>query len=135
MLPRPALITAAILLIFGFGQLPAAARDVGGPRGEVLSAAVSGIGPHGEPLSHEQVTQFLVSAPRIHYPMLSRRLRSRGSGLYEMRVETSTGKVKEVVILKSTGARILDIECMRALGHWRFKPGTVNAVRMPVTFR
>jgi outer membrane biosynthesis protein TonB len=52
-----------------------------------------------------------------------------------MRIETGTGKVKDVVILKNTGARILGIECMRALGHWRFKPGIVSAVRMPVTFR
>ena len=102
------LVAAAIILLFlGSGQLPV--------------AAMSGIGPRGEPLSDRQITQCLVSAPRIHYPMLSRRLRSRGSGLYQMRVDPRTGNVREVVILKSTGARMLDIECMRAPGH-RFKP-------------
>jgi TonB family protein len=121
MLARFFLITSAIVLFVGSGP--------------TRVAAMSGTGPRGEPLSDRQVRQCLVSPPRIHYPTLSRRLRSRGSGLYEMRVETSTGKVTEVVILKSTGARILDIECIRALGHCRFKPSTVTAVRTPVTFK
>jgi TonB family protein len=95
---------------------------------------MTGIGPRGEALSNRQVRQSILTTSRIHYPKLSRRLRSRGTGLYEMRIDTSTGKVNEVAILKSSGARILDIECMRALGHWRFKPGTVRAARLPVTF-
>jgi TonB family protein len=95
---------------------------------------MSGIGPHGEALSNRQVRQSILTTSRIHYPKLSRRLRSRGTGLYEMRVDPRTGKVDEVAILKSTGARILDIECMRALGRWRFKPGAVRAARLPVTF-
>ena len=126
---------AVIILLHGLGQLPVVAKDLGPSYREVLPAAMSGIGPHGEALSDQQLRRCLVSASPIHYPVMSRLVRSRGTGLYEMQVETSTGNVEEVVILKSTGARILDIECMRALGRWRFKPGTVTAVRMPVTFR
>ena len=96
---------------------------------------MSGIGPHGEALSNTQVRKSILATSPIHYPKLSRRLRSRGTGLYEMRVNPSTGKVDEVAILKSTGARILDIECMRALGHWRFKPGTVRSARLSVGFK
>ena len=94
-----------------------------------------GVGIRGEALSASQLKDATVSAPRIHYPKLSRKLRSQGSGSFEIRIDPATGKVNEVVILKSTGARILDIECLRALRQWRFKPGRVRVVRQDVTFR
>jgi TonB family protein len=113
--------------------LGAAALFLGIANTSELEAA-TGIGPHGESLSNAQVRQLIIEAPHIHYPRLSRAVRSHGRGLYEMRIDVGTGKVNEVVILKSTGARLLDIECMRALGHWRFKPGTIRIVRQAVLF-
>lgn len=94
-----------------------------------------GVGIRGETLSASQLNDAIVSAPRIHYPKLSRKVRSQGTGSFEIRIDPATGKVNEVVILKSTGARILDIECLRALRQWRFKPGRVRVVRQDVTFR
>jgi TonB family protein len=104
-------------------------------RSKAGNSGLSGVGPRGERLTGQQIQSAIVAAPRIHYPRLSRLVRSHGRGEYEMRVDPGTGKVTEVVILRSAGARLLDIECMRALGHWQFKPGTVRAVRQSVDFR
>ena len=104
-------------------------------RGGRSGRNTSGIGVRGETLSASQLNDAIISAPRIHYPKLSRKLRSQGTGSFEIRIDPATGKVIEVVILKSTGARILDIECLRALRQWRFKPGRVRVVRHDVTFR
>ena len=99
------------------------------------ASAAEGVGVRGEALSDAQLRRLIVDAPRIHYPRLSRAVRSTGRGIYEMRIDPGNGKVTQVVILKSAGARLLDIECLRAFGHWRFKPGTVRAVREAVDFR
>jgi len=114
------------LVLLGAFCLALATRD---------ASAAQGIGLRGEALSDAQVRALIVEAPRIHYPRLSRAVRSTGRGVYEMRVDPGTGKVTQVVILKSAGARLLDIECLRALGHWRFKPGTIRAIREAVDFR
>jgi TonB family protein len=37
-------------------------------------------------------------------------------------------------VLHSTGHRILDDAAMDALRKWRFRPGTVSTVTMPLTF-
>src|SRR5438045_1858823 len=99
------------------------------------AGAAVGLDIHGKTLSAAQLRPLIAAAPPIHYPRLSRAVRSRGLGLFEMRIDPATGKVSEVVIIKSTGARILDIECLRALGHWLFKAGTVRVVRQAVDFR
>lgn len=129
---RFAAVSAGITLLVVLGPLPAAGYD---PGGIISTSAMSGIGARGEPLSNHEIAQQILSAPPMRYPKISRRLRSRGSGLYEMRIDTGSGKVNQVAILKGAGARLLDIEAMRALGTWRFKPGAVRSVRVPVTFR
>ena|SRR5436190_17834956 len=116
---RLALAITVVLLLFCLSR-------------SVLAAV--GIDSHGKVLSAAQLKPLIVAAPRIHYPRLSRAVRSQGRGVYEMRIDLATGNVKDVVILKSAGARLLDIECVRALGHWRFQPGTVAIVREAIQF-
>jgi TonB family protein len=54
--------------------------------------------------------------------------------MFRMIVDFNTGKVREVVIVKSTGSDALDREAVFALRRWRFRPGKVRTVDMPITF-
>ncbi len=68
-------------------------------------------------------------------------------GIFVLRVHIKTGRVKEVVIERSTGQPVLDVEVLRAFKQWRFKPGALPhfetdpsakeecLVRIPVKFR
>lgn len=51
-----------------------------------------------------------------------------------MVVEAKTGKVSNVVILTSSGSDELDREAVRALRQWRFKPGKITKVDLPITW-
>jgi TonB family protein len=51
-----------------------------------------------------------------------------------MIIDFKTGKVTSVAILKSTGSDPLDREAVFALRQWRFKPGKLRKVDMPITF-
>lgn len=51
-----------------------------------------------------------------------------------MILDFQTGKVTDVVILKSTGSDALDREAIFALRRWRFRPGKVREVEIPITF-
>ena len=46
-----------------------------------------------------------------------------------LRVQISTGRVKEVVVARSTGHSILDAAAARALIQWRFKPGVLPSIK------
>ena len=76
---------------------------------------------------------LVVSAPRPDYPLASRRLHHTGSGLYLLRVG-SNGTVETVEVLKSTGHPDLDRAAIEAYSRWRFKPGLVKKVKIPMTF-
>jgi TonB family protein len=51
-----------------------------------------------------------------------------------MNIDFNTGKVRSVTILRSTGSYGLDKEAVFALRQWRFKPGKLTRVEMPITF-
>jgi TonB family protein len=68
------------------------------------------------------------------YPSSERSANIGGTGRFRMIVNFNTGKVTEVVILKSTGSDILDREAIFSLRRWRFRPGKVRKVDLPITF-
>jgi TonB family protein len=51
-----------------------------------------------------------------------------------MHVDSSTGVVTDAVTAESSGHPILDNAALSACRRWRFKPGTVARVRLPITF-
>ena len=57
-----------------------------------------------------------------------------GSGVAVAEVDTRTGYVKSLRMQKSTGHPELDQSALNAFRRWRFKPGTVHEVRLPITF-
>jgi TonB family protein len=112
-------------LLFGYGQLEGATP---------LGAEISGTGSRGEKLSEKQVKECALSTPAPEYPIEARRQKVTGLGIYELRVDTRTGHVKNVTIVLSTYSPILDLECKRALIRWRFKPGAIAKARLPILF-
>jgi TonB family protein len=51
-----------------------------------------------------------------------------------MIVDTASGKVTNAIMAQSTGNAILDKVTTNTFLSWRFKPGTVSQVRVPITY-
>jgi TonB family protein len=57
------------------------------------------------------------------YPLEARQRHATGAGIFVLRVQVKSGRVKEVEVARSTGHAILDAAAVKALKKWRFKPG------------
>jgi len=77
---------------------------------------------------------LIVSTALIHYPIEARRAGIAGSGVFEMRIDPKSGRVKGVRVVQSTGSQILNWTVVRSLSHWRFKPGAIVVAWTPVAF-
>ena len=75
-----------------------------------------------------------VRAPRPEYPYAARARFITGSGVAVMTVDRATGEVTSCQMAQSTGSDILDRAAVSAFSRWRFRPGTVKEVRIPITF-
>ena len=72
-------------------------------------------------------------APRPDYPHEARAKHLEGQGDFVMHVRPD-GTVSRVEVVHSTGHRILDRAVIRAFSQWRFRPGTVDKVALPISF-
>ena len=86
------------------------------------------------PISLSAAKAMTVNAPLPEYPYQARRAHITGSGLCVMLVDTASGKVTTAMMAESTGNAILDKVTTDTFRQWRFKPGTVSQVRVPVTY-
>jgi TonB family protein len=86
------------------------------------------------PVSADTAKKLAVSGPSPEYPYEARRNKITGSGVIVMTVDTASGVVTGAEMAQSTGSPILDNAATSAFRRWRFKPGTVSRVRMPITF-
>ncbi len=75
-----------------------------------------------------------VYAPRPQYPYEARSRHITGSGLCIVDVDTASGNVTSATMAQSIGNPILDNAALSAFRQWRFRPGTVSKVRIPITF-
>jgi TonB family protein len=57
-----------------------------------------------------------------------------GKGVVLVTIDTKTGKVSGVRMLQSTGNKTLDGAALETYSQWRFKPGSVPQVKMPIEF-
>ena len=87
-----------------------------------------------ELMSISAAKAIAVSAPLPQYPFQAKRAHITGSGLCVMIVDTATGKVTNAMMVESTGDGILDKVTTNTFQKWRFKPGTVSQVRVPITY-
>lgn len=88
----------------------------------------------GATVSLRSAKAMATYAPRPVYPYQARRLRITGSGTALLSVDPASGNVTDVMMLQSCGNAILDMATLDALRRWRFKPGTVVRVQVPITY-
>ena len=75
-----------------------------------------------------------INSPRPEYPYEARSRHIMGSGICVVTVDTGSGNVTDATMAKSIGSPILDNSATSAFRRWRFKPGTVSKVKIPITF-
>lgn len=84
--------------------------------------------------SEKQARALAVYAPRPAYPLDARRNRYTGSGVALLKIDKRTGYVTSATMLKSIGHKTLDDAVLKAFRHWRFRPGTVSHVKIPISY-
>ena len=57
-----------------------------------------------------------------------------GKGVVLVTIDPRTGIVTGTRMLQSTGSKLLDGAALEAYSKWRFKPGSVPQVKMPIEF-
>jgi TonB family protein len=80
------------------------------------------------------VIALVTYAPRPVYPYEARRQRITGSGIALLTVAPVDGNVIDVRMAQSCGSPVLDNATLDAFRRWRFKPGTVEWVQVPITY-
>jgi len=90
--------------------------------------------PVAAPLSLSAAQAMALSAPLPEYPYEAKHANVTGSGVCVMTVDTGSGKVTGAMMTQSTGNAVLDKVTTETFKRWRFKPGTVSQVRVPITY-
>ena len=75
-----------------------------------------------------------IYAPRPDYPIEARQRHLTGSGVALLEVDPKTGYVTSARMEKSMGHPMLDHAALAAFSRWRFKPGTVRRLRIPIRY-
>src|SRR6266487_118094 len=75
-----------------------------------------------------------VSAPLPEYPYQAKLAHITVNVFCVMIVDTASGNVTSATMAESTGDEILDRVTTRTFQRWRFKPGTVSQVRVPISY-
>jgi TonB family protein len=92
-----------------------------------------GSGGEGEKISARELLQFTTKTSIPSYRNDDRLNKFTGTGIFDLRLDPSTGETTGIRIFKSTGHDELDASALKALINWRFKPGLVRVV-FPLTF-
>jgi TonB family protein len=102
---------------------------------ETPSAQLQAAGsPAGGVMSLAAARTIAVKTRLPEYPYQPQKTIITGSGICVMLVDIATGKVTSATMEQSTGNTLLDKVTTDAFRKWRFKPGTVSEVRVPVTY-
>ena len=75
-----------------------------------------------------------ITAPLPDYTYEMRRRNLAGSGVCLVTVDPATGTVTKATMFQSTGSPPLDKITIQTFKSWRFKPGTVSQVRIPISY-
>ena len=85
-------------------------------------------------LSLPAAQAMAVSAPLPEYPYQAKRANITGSGVCIMTIDAGSGNVTDAIMAQSTGDAMLDKVTTNTFRRWRFKPGTVSQVRVPIDY-
>lgn len=75
-----------------------------------------------------------IYAPKPEYPYEARSRHQTGSGVCVVQVDPGSGSVTDASMAQSIGSPILDQSTLSAFRRWKFKPGTVSRVKIPITY-
>jgi len=86
------------------------------------------------PMSLSVAQSIAIAAPLPEYTYEMKRRNLAGSGICVVTVDTATGAVTNANMFQSTGNPLLDKLTIQTFKSWRFKPGTVSQVRVPISY-
>lgn len=81
-----------------------------------------------------EVKAITVYAPTPKYPFETDYNAPRGTATARFEVDKQSGAVTNVTLTQSTGSRMLDNVVVGTLRRWRFKPGTIARIEIPIGF-
>lgn len=90
--------------------------------------------PAPVPMSLSVAQSMAISAPLPEYSYEAKRRNLTGNGVCVVTVDAATGRVTNATMFQSTGSAILDKLTIQTFKSWRFKPGTVSQVRVPISY-
>jgi TonB family protein len=90
--------------------------------------------PAPVPMSLSVAQSMAVSAPLPGYTYEMKRRNLTGNGICVVTIDTATGAVTNATMFQSTGSAMLDKLTIQSFKSWRFKPGTVSQVRVPISY-
>ena len=85
-------------------------------------------------MSMSRAKALAIASPRPPYPYEARSHKIMGSGVIVVTVDPASGDVTNAIVAQSTGSSILDDAAVSTFRRWRFRPGSVSKVRIPITF-
>ena len=85
-------------------------------------------------MSMSSAKALAINSPRPPYPYEARAHKITGSGVIVANVDAASGNVTDASVATSTGSSILDDAAVSTFRRWRFRPGSVSKVRIPITF-
>lgn len=103
-------------------------------RSQIPTELVSGAAEVPKVYTAEEAVQVLRYAVKPEYSREAQQRQASGTGLFELRFDFDTGRLKAIDIVQSTGSRVLDHDAINGLKEWKAKPHTVRVMRIPITF-
>lgn len=83
----------------------------------------------------DKLKGILLYAPVPNYPEAARsHYTTMAQGAYRLKINQQNGSVDEVGVLKRAGHHQLDGTMVLTLFKWRFKPGALKELDVPVSF-
>jgi TonB family protein len=95
-------------------------------RAPTISAPVS--------MSLSVAQSMAITAPLPGYTYQIKRRNLSGNGVCVVTVDPATGAVTNADMFQSTGSPVLDKLTTQTFKSWRFKPGAVSQVRIPISY-
>ena len=86
------------------------------------------------PITLSALKAVAINAPLPDYPYQAKNAHITGSGVCVLLVDTASGRVTSATMAQSTGNAILDKVTTNAFRRWRFKPGMLSQVQVPITY-
>jgi len=86
------------------------------------------------PVSLSVAQSMAITAPLPEYTYEMKRRNLNGSGVCIVTVDPATGTVTDASMFQSTGNPLLDKLTTQTFKNWRFKPGAVSKVRVPISY-